>query len=243
MLPFYAPEMFVGIDTASPGMSGIVYGYEFGYAVVGFSPILTSYGRIVGMMVVELGIDNVLAPVNRFTLLIALAALAITTISAAIVIFIVKKRISEPLKSLMTLVSDVTHGRLSFAKQQDIKNDEMGRLTQDMYVLADVIQEMVDDLSHIHHEFNEKGNIYYTLDPSKFKGNWAALIHTLNYLMKAIQEPLGIIEYDLGLMSKGDFTYLDGEFKGTFEVLRNACNVTNTTTLAYIDEITQVFQD
>ena len=327
---FYAPEMFTAIDNSVAGTSGIIDGGEFGFSVAGFSPLLTDYGRIVGMMVVELGIDDVLAPVNQFAFVMLIIAVLLTIIFAIISIFVVRTRVTKPLKSLMILVSDVTHGKLSFNKIERLSGDEIGQLTNNMYELADVIKEMVEDLTRVDDEFNGEGNINYRMDiekyqnsfkdvamginnllavevdtvlniihiinqisdgnfdvqiddlpgdmivlsetirtvtanlkdlndsviylaenaangqfeieidSTKFKGSWADLVHNLNHLMEAIAEPLERIEYDLTLMSQGDFTYLEGDFKGRFEELRNACNITNETTHAYVNEISDV---
>jgi len=81
------------------------------------------------------------------------------------------------------------------------------------------------------------GNFDVNVDSSKFKGSWEALILTLNNLMRAVAEPLEQIEHNVVAMSHGDFTYLDGEFKGIFNTVKDACNLTNETTRVYISEI------
>jgi len=78
------------------------------------------------------------------------------------------------------------------------------------------------------------------IDPLKFKGNWAELARTLNNLMLSVAEPLNKVEHNLVLMSKGDFSLLEGNFKGQFDTLKNACNVTNETTMSYVNEIATV---
>jgi len=85
-----------------------------------------------------------------------------------------------------------------------------------------------------------KGSFEDTVDEAKFKGSWAELAHTLNSLMDAVNEPLSQIEDNVVLMSQGDFSLIEGDFKGRFDTVVNACNLTNETTLAYIHEIENI---
>ncbi|MCL2616800.1 MAG: methyl-accepting chemotaxis protein [Defluviitaleaceae bacterium] len=94
----------------------------------------------------------------------------------------------------------------------------------------------IDKLSRnaINGEFNIKADI------SSQRGEWAKIIESLNTLMKSVAKPLGDIEHNMSLMAKGDFAPLDGEFKGHFDTVRQACNQTNRTTLTLISEISEV---
>jgi len=85
-----------------------------------------------------------------------------------------------------------------------------------------------------------KGQFDVAIDATQFNGNWAELAHTLNNLILAVQKPLEQIENNMILMTKGDFSALDGDFKGHFNTVKNACNLTNEITLSYIDEIAQI---
>ena len=84
------------------------------------------------------------------------------------------------------------------------------------------------------------GNFEAKVDAQKFKGSWATLIHTLNDLMEAVGTPLSQIEQNMELMAKGNFSRLEGDFKGIFKKVKQACNFNNKTTLTYISEIADV---
>ncbi|MCL2204420.1 MAG: methyl-accepting chemotaxis protein [Defluviitaleaceae bacterium] len=86
------------------------------------------------------------------------------------------------------------------------------------------------------------GNFEAKVDEQKFKGSWATLIHTLNDLMETVETPLSQIEQNMELMAKGDFTRLEGDFKGIFNKVKQACNFNNKTTLSYISEIANVLE-
>jgi len=86
------------------------------------------------------------------------------------------------------------------------------------------------------------GNLDVKVDPAKFKGNWAELLQTLNNLVLAVAEPLSAIEISLHEMAEGNFelSQSSNKFKGAFENARKAVHDTEETTLAYINEISDV---
>ena len=86
------------------------------------------------------------------------------------------------------------------------------------------------------------GDFKAHIDESRFDGSWAVLVHELNNLMDAMEEPISEIERNVIIMSHGDFSHLEGEYHGTFGTLKDACNVVNDTTLAYVKEISQTLQ-
>jgi methyl-accepting chemotaxis protein len=85
-----------------------------------------------------------------------------------------------------------------------------------------------------------EGNFSFMVDESKYKGNWAELVRTLNNLVIAVETPLSQIEYNVMRMSQGDFSPIASEYKGRFETLVQACNRTNGITLSYVNEIAEV---
>ena len=84
------------------------------------------------------------------------------------------------------------------------------------------------------------GDLEVELDASKFKGDWAELINTLNKLVRAVAEPLVEVENSLQLMAKGDFSPVVVDFKGHFDKVKKACNDTNALSQGYIREIAAV---
>ena len=259
-----------------------------------------------------------------FTLFLAFVAFVLSTT-------IIGRDIAKKLNQVVTIVSDITHGRLNFNRNTEaLVDDEIGQLTKDIYTLGDVINNIMDELGQLNKKFTVEGDIEYRLDSSKFEnsfkdvlddvndildgiikdvlgainvmdnivsgefnsqipqmpgkkvvlsnalqgivhkinnvydaietvadgakkghfdakfdenkfmGNWRELIITLNGLSEAIDAPLVEIEKNLLLMTQGDFSPIETKFEGHFEVVREAINDTNKTTLYYISEIADV---
>ena len=74
------------------------------------------------------------------------------------------------------------------------------------------------------------------------QGEWAFTINRLNDFLKSVEEPLTHIENNLVNMSNGDFSFMSGEYKGKFNVLKETCNATNRTTLALISELSEALR-
>jgi len=85
-----------------------------------------------------------------------------------------------------------------------------------------------------------EGNLEAKIDAEKFSGSWAELVRTLNNLMESVEAPLTQIEHNMELMAKGDFSRIEGDFKGVFQKVKQACNFNNKTTLSYINDIADV---
>ncbi|MCL2840737.1 MAG: methyl-accepting chemotaxis protein [Defluviitaleaceae bacterium] len=109
-------------------------------------------------------------------------------------------------------------------------------------VIVDLRQHFIDITSEIDKLTKSamEGEFNISADTPQLQGEWAAIIKNLNTLMKSVAEPLNAIEHDAVLMSKGDFTMLEGDFKGHFYGVVKACNMANKTSQSLIDEISSV---
>ncbi|MCL2852956.1 MAG: methyl-accepting chemotaxis protein [Defluviitaleaceae bacterium] len=115
-------------------------------------------------------------------------------------------------------------------------------------ILPQTLRDVLSNLKEVNEsalylsESAVNGKLDVKIDTSKFRGNWAGLISTLNNLMEAIETPLNRIEHNVVLMSDGDFSALNGDFKGCFKVVQDACNRNNESAQSYIDEIAHVLE-
>ena len=75
---------------------------------------------------------------------------------------------------------------------------------------------------------------------SQFQGSWAELARAMNNMVMAVEKPLADIEHNVMNMSMGNFTAVPGEYEGRFESVITACNRTNETIKAYVNEIADV---
>ena len=88
------------------------------------------------------------------------------------------------------------------------------------------------------------GKLDVNVDQSKFEGSWSDLIGVLNNLIENIAKPMAAVERSLLEMQRGNFeaARIDGIYKGTFEVVKQAVNDTEEATIGYIREITRLLE-
>lgn len=114
--------------------------------------------------------------------------------------------------------------------------------------LTNTIREIVANLQEIFQSVSvmaEKatnGDFGSFVAEDSFGGKWSTLAAKLNGLIKAVEVPLSELGSNLVLMSRGDYSRLEGKYSGTFNVLKEACNLVNDKTKAYISEISHVLQ-
>lgn len=110
----------------------------------------------------------------------------------------------------------------------------------------DAVDTLRNSFVHLAKEINKianhalKGEFHIQADVGDLKGVWASSIKKLNDFCEAVERPIKDIEYNVLLMSVGDFSPLQGEYHGHFKVLQDACNSANTVLQAHVDEISEV---
>ena len=138
---------------------------------------------------------------QRNVVLISVAGLIIFLALSWLVI----RSILSPIKGLVSLVSDVTHGRLHLNRQEyNLANDEIGQLASDTYDLADIIKTMVEDLSEIHEIYSVQGNSTYRIDSNKYSNSFKDMIDSINTLFDEERANIMGLVDALNKISSGD---------------------------------------
>jgi len=109
-----------------------------------------------------------------------------------------------------------------------------------------VMADLRENLVHVTKEIDKlaknamDGEFDLRADIDKQQGEWARIIQNLNALMQAVANPMSEIENNMLRMSKGDFVPMQGQYKGQFDMVKQAYNRTNEATIAIINEISQI---
>jgi len=112
----------------------------------------------------------------------------------------------------------------------------------------EVMDNVKYNFMHITNEINKlsenaaKGNFHIAVDVGHTKGEWEQMLSKLNSVITSINIPLTKIEENVVLMSQGDFSPLEGDFYGVFDVVRNACNMTNEQSEKTINNIAKILE-
>ncbi len=85
------------------------------------------------------------------------------------------------------------------------------------------------------------GNLTVRADSSIYTGDWRDIIENLNKLVSTVEEPINKTCKILKEVENANFNvYLDGDFKGNFQVMQNAINSTIQSLKIYIKNISEI---
>ena len=140
---------------------------------------------------------------------------------------------------ILSILNQIADGDFN-VQMDDMPGDKM-ILPQTIRTVAANIKDIYDSANYLASNLAD-GKLDVEVDPSKFKGNWAELVKTLNNLVIAVEKPLSSIKASLYEMSEGNFepSQVNKKYKGAFESARKAIHDTEEITLSYISEISDV---
>ena len=176
----YPPELFPAMDAGIAGMSGIFDGGIYGFAVAGFAPVMTSDGRLAGMVIVEIGVDDVLAPVDAFAGFLSMMAAVLVVVLMLIAVVIVRRRITKPLGEILRAFRQLLDGKTDIALSRRAER-ELAMLADAVSALADVINGLMQDLSRIT-EAHLNGDMDSRIDSSQYRGSYRDIAEGINAL-------------------------------------------------------------
>ncbi|MCL2047195.1 MAG: methyl-accepting chemotaxis protein [Defluviitaleaceae bacterium] len=157
-------------------------------------------------LLIVLPASAVSQPIKNLVVVAVPIAILLLVISAAIIFWAVKKQITQPIKRVVGIVSQIAHGNMNInTSREQLTQDEIGSLTQDVYSLADVIKAIINDMSGIIHEFSINGDIEYRLNADKYEGSFGQLIANMNRFADEYVNEVMIVINALGEVGDGNF--------------------------------------
>jgi len=97
---FFHPVMFQTIDEGIATMSGLYDSGEFGILIGGFAPIIDGEDRVVGMVAVEIGVNDVIDSINAFVYTMAVFAVILSCAFSLMAMFVANKVFIRPIKTI-----------------------------------------------------------------------------------------------------------------------------------------------
>jgi methyl-accepting chemotaxis protein len=111
------------------------------------------------------------------------------------------------------------------------------RINESVEGLRKNIREVVREISNVAYNAND-GKMDYTIDISRYSGDWASLMHELNGIMTTVHEPITEMVRDIKAMEHGDFdARVKGDYKGDFLIIKNTLNSTISAVAGYVSDI------
>ena len=139
---------------------------------------------------------------------------------------------------LVDVLNQISDGDFSVSVQ-DMPGKKM--------ILPTTVRAVIANIKGVNAEINSiieaasvKGDLEFHVDPSKYKGNWADIMHGLNNLTEAVDAPIVEIREAMKALDSGVFNvFVTGNYAGDFLDIKNAVNSTIEGLDEYIKEIDQ----
>jgi len=164
-------------------------------------------------------------------------------ILAAIVI---SRNISIPINKVVESLNAVGKGNLNVnINRGDVSKDEAGILTRDVIVVIDEIRDILDDLAKANHEYIKVGNIYFTIDESRYQNSFKDVIGLVNGILTQTTDDIISMSDVLNEISNGDFDrHLEsGNWVGDWEVIPQTINNLTGNLKAVAHEINTMIEE
>ncbi len=129
-------------------------------------------------------------------------------------------------------------------------NATLRQMPGDKIIANQMVDEMKKNLISVRNEVGDLieaavyGNLQQRADICKYQGDWLEIILGLNTLLDKVSEPYNEIKSSLVEMSKCNLqTRITKDFKGEYEIIKNAFNATLDTLQSYTNEIANVLNE
>ncbi|MCL2386965.1 MAG: methyl-accepting chemotaxis protein [Defluviitaleaceae bacterium] len=180
-------------------------------------PLRGADNQPTGMLVIWLSQEHsLLATASQLRSVILISFMGIVAVS--IIMYLLISKSLKPLNRLSENIHDVAMGNTNInLDRSKITTDEIGELTKDVCALVDVIRDMVQDLTNIHHEYNVLGNSTYRLDADKYSNSFKEMIQSVNAIFdEEITNITSVID-TMNKINAGDFHTEIRDMPGDFD--------------------------
>jgi len=132
--------------------------------------------------------------------------LSISFGALALVIGVVTARgITKPVKEVALALSTVANGDFNVKMKTDLPTDEIGKITSDVYKLADITRSISDDIKEFIYQGVELGNLDARLNAEKYNGVYREIVESIITLDNSTTEDMFSIFGVIDNISDGNF--------------------------------------
>ena len=147
----------------------------------------------------------------------------------------------ENITSIINTINKINAGDFS-AEIKDMPGDFIFQ-PQALRAVELNLKEVYESASYLV-ESVVNGKLDVKVDVTKFEGNWADLVHSLNELVTAVAEPFNDITGIMHKLQEGDFRHqVTTEYKGAFKDMADTLNETISEISTYVYELEDILAD
>jgi len=155
--------IFEAIRAGQPQMTDIYRsegdGFDYGMLITGYAPIVTDDGRVVGIVGVDVSMEEALSNVNAFAVRTAIIAALSIVIFVLIALQFIRVRVSRPVGQVIKAAEKLAEGDPSAIAVYEAQ-DEIGKLFKAFNKMADSINSQTAVLKRV-----AEGDLSVTINP------------------------------------------------------------------------------
>jgi methyl-accepting chemotaxis protein len=157
-LPFWAEEPVDVFDSELFDLvigkgqyfhGGIFSSGEYGLCLSGYAPVFNSDGDPVAAVGIDFAADEVYSKITSFIITSLISAIVLLIIELILITYVVRKRISEPIKKLTGYADDVAAGDTAIEIAKTNRSDEIAVLTKSFADLVDKNKIQANEIMRI----------------------------------------------------------------------------------------------
>ncbi|HMM06655.1 MAG TPA: methyl-accepting chemotaxis protein [Clostridiales bacterium] len=190
----YADEMFDVLRDGVPRVSKVYESGDFGTMVSGFAPIIDKDGAVIGVIGVDLSVNEVINDTIGFGWRIALIILVFLVAFSILCAFIIRQNIRRPLSALTSVADQMADGDIDVNINTD-RTDEIGVLAASFVKISAYTKLQVELLEQL-----AEGNL--TMQVTS-RGPRDAMSIALQHMMSKLNRLLADIKESAGQVSLG----------------------------------------
>jgi methyl-accepting chemotaxis protein len=127
------------------------------------------------------------------------------SISALIMVWVVRKKIAFSLTRLVSGIDSLANGDISFRARASEKNDEISILYGAFAKISSIVRSLIEDMSIMAKQHSE-GNYKHKIDESKYTGAYLAIVSGVNSMTFTYTDDFVAVLNMLEKFAQGDFS-------------------------------------
>jgi len=157
----------------------------------------------------------------------ALTAMTVTTIATIVILLIligfITKSITNPIQRLQEASKNLEAGNLNINFDTNSR-DEISDLAKSMGNVASTLRNIIHDISSMYTKHEHEGDIYYTIDTSKFSGSYKEVANGVNQMVASYIKTCEDILETMGNIAKGNIVINLPQYKGEKAEINETAN-------------------
>ena len=179
---YYAEEFFITAETGEPTRTSLSYeAGEYGYMISGHAPIFNSNGKVVGVVGIDISLNDTIAEINLFALQSLLIVLVCGIVFAFISVLYIRRKIKDPIISVTKAAKKISVGDMDVNVTYRAK-DEIGILANVFETMSQSTEEQISVFKKI-----SEGDLSVNVAPRSEKDDLAfAISNTLTNIKEMV---------------------------------------------------------